>query len=259
MRTRTLAMPLSASAALLSSGLFMVAASTARWWPMCRPGLYDTDACLIRQDHLYDFVLVDEPWAPVGSAAEFAGISMLLLALAMAVLPSVLSRRPRPLTWVIGAVLAVGYALVGIQALVSGLSGEVVLLPGPIVSGAIASIVIFWPACATVWWLIAVAGADWRPRNGWGLALASTLMLASPGALFILVGPAVVNYVSHDTTPWTEAVGGCLLVLAAALVWPAVLRPERRRSRGAAHPPIDADGSVSTQPPLLHALETERG
>jgi hypothetical protein len=250
MGRRTLAMPVLASAALLSSGLLMVVASAERWWPMCRPGLFDTDACLTRQDHLYDFVFVAEPWTAVGSAAEFAGISMLLLASAMAVLPSVLSRRPRPLTWVIGAVLAVGNAFVGLHALLSGLNGEVVSLPGPIVSGAFASMVIFWPAWATAWWLIAVSGADWRPRNWWGLALAVTLMLASPGALFILVGPMVVNYVSHDTTPWTEAVGGCLLVLAAALVWPAVLRPERRRSPGAAPAPIDADGRVSTQPPV---------
>lgn len=248
MRTRTLVMPAVVSAALLGSGLLMVAASAERWWPMCEPGGFDTDACLTRQDHLYDFVHVGEPWAAAGSAAEFAGVSMLLLALAMSVLPSVLSRRPRPLTWVIGAVLALGYALAGVQALLSGLTGEVVEWSGPIVT-TFGFVVVLWPVWATVWWMVAVGGADWRPRNGWQLGLAFTLILSTPIPVFLFVAPAVVNYVSHDTAPWSEAVGGWLLVMASVLVWPAVLRPDRRPTRGSSQPLSEADSPVSTRAP----------
>lgn len=230
MRERSLARPAVVSAMLLSSGLLMVAASAERWWPACKPGAFDTDACLTLQDHLYDFVTVGEPWRSIGSAAQLAGASMLLLAAAMAVLPSMLSRKPRLLTWIPGILIAAGFALTGAQALLSGIADEVVEWSNPLVS-TLTLVAYLWPVWGAAWWLIAVGGANWRPRNGWQYGLAVTLILSTPVPLYIFVAPAVVNYVSHDTAPWTEAVGGWLLVVAAALVWPADRWPERRRSR----------------------------
>lgn len=81
-----------ASVLPLASAGMSVAASAQRWWPACRRSMFDTDAYLRLQDHLYDHVHVSEPWVPVGSATTYAGVALFLLAGAAAVLP--FARRP---------------------------------------------------------------------------------------------------------------------------------------------------------------------
>lgn len=46
----------------------------------------------------------------------------------------------------------------------------------------------------------------------------------------LLLAPMLLGYVSHDTTPWAEAVSGLFLMAAAVFVWPARLgrRPGQR-------------------------------
>lgn len=242
---RRLVLPAVASTTLLVSGLLMVAAAYERWWPTCKPGAYDADACLALQDHRYDFSFVAEPWEPVGDAAQLAGLSWLLLAVGLLVVPSVLSRRPRPLTWIIGFVLALGYVELGLEALLSGLRGEVVALSGPN-DTPYGWLLVAGPFLAVCWWFCAVA-VDWRPGNGWKLGTAFVLVLASPLPALVVVGPAVVGYTSYDTAPWVEAVGGWTLVIAAVLVWPAARCPDQPRS---ATPETRPDAPADGRAPL---------
>src|SRR5688572_32324946 len=105
----------------------MYAASWQRWAGACPWGDVDGALCTIRQDHLYDFVVPTAPWEPVGDAAQLAGWSLLVLALAYVLLPWAPHRPPagrRLRSALVGAVLALG--AVGVATLRSGLAGSVV-------------------------------------------------------------------------------------------------------------------------------------
>src|SRR5688572_7641692 len=75
------------AALLVCAGALCVAAAAQRWWPACKPGDFDAVACIERQDHLYDYVAPTAPWVPIGDAAQFAGVALVLLALGLALLP----------------------------------------------------------------------------------------------------------------------------------------------------------------------------
>ena len=109
---------------LAASGALMYAASWQRWAGACPWGDVEGALCTSRQDHLYDFVAPTAPWEPVGDAAQLAGWSLLVLALAFVLLPWALTgRRPGAVSAaaLVGAVLALG--AVGVATLRSGLAG----------------------------------------------------------------------------------------------------------------------------------------
>ena len=197
-----------AGALLGTSGALMYAASWQRWASVCPWGDADGGLCSIRQDHLYDFVAPTEPWEPVGDAAQLAGWSLLVLALAFVLLPWALTgRRPGVFsaTALVGAVLALGE--VGVATLRSGLAGSVV---DPI-SGDLA---LFGWALVPLVLLVGFAVA----ARGWMLAATVFLVLATPllAAFSYAIGP-------YDARPWWEGISGaltataglCLLVAAA--------------------------------------------
>src|SRR5688572_1268739 len=99
---------------LAASGALMYAASWQRWAGACAWGDDEGALCTARQDHLYDFLPPVAPWEPVGDAAQLAGWSLIVQALAFALLPWALTRRrPEPLSAVaqvgaVAATLAVG-------------------------------------------------------------------------------------------------------------------------------------------------------
>ena len=116
-----------AAVLLAASGALMYAASRQRWAGACPWGDVDGALCTTRQDHLYDFVAPTAPWEPVGGAAQLAGWSLLVLALAYVLLPWALTgRRPGVVSAaaLVGAVLALGAG--GVATLRSGLAGSVV-------------------------------------------------------------------------------------------------------------------------------------
>ena len=71
------------------------AASWQRWASHCPWGSQqETAACNKRMDHVYDFLFVGDPWEPIGSDSELAGVSLLLVALAFLLSPWALLGRP---------------------------------------------------------------------------------------------------------------------------------------------------------------------
>jgi hypothetical protein len=187
-----------ASALLAGSGLLLIAASRARWWPDCRFQDFDTPACLERQDHLYDFLPPADPWAQAGDSATLAGASLVLLAVAFAVLPTLLvGSLPRTLTWGVGAALSLGVLAGAAATALSGWQDHVVA--GPASGGALVLWALGWPMSMVILWVMA---ADASPRRGpwWRVAVVALVAAASPlGHVFL--GPVVVGYASHDTTP----------------------------------------------------------
>jgi hypothetical protein len=204
---------------LCTSGGLMCAASWQRWGDACPWGAVDGPSCLSRQDHRYDFVFPSTPWEPVGDAAQLAGSSMLVLALAFALLPWALrGRRPGvvSLAGVAVAVLALGAT--GVATLRSGLDGSVV---HPVGSGMF---LFLWLAVPPV-----LLGSLSVAARGWSRAASILLVLATPlvAELSYAVGP-------YDARPWWEAISGLLTVMAGLCLLAASASSSRSRApRGA--------------------------
>jgi len=182
-----------------TSGALMYAASWQRWSSACPWGDADGELCTRRQDHLYDFVAPTDPWKPVGDAAQLAGWSLLVLALAFVLLPWALTgRRPDAVSGVAlaGAVLA--QAVMGLATLRSGIAGEVV---DPAAPGLAPYVWLFVPPALLIRFAIAARGP--------GLAAAISLVLATPivSAFTYAIGP-------YDARPWWEATTGLFTVAA---------------------------------------------
>jgi hypothetical protein len=204
---------------LLASGALMVAASAERWGDACAPGQGRSNACDLRQDHLYDFLPPGDPWQPIGHAAQLAGWSLLALALALPLLPWVLTgHRPRlGISFAVAASTAAILA-VGLATLRSGLSGQVV---EPTYAGLTFGTWLFLPPVVLA--LLAV-----RAR-GWTRASAALLFVGSP-----LVAAFSYAVGSYDAAPWWEAVAGGLTGLAGVtLLVAAARRPARAQQHGA--------------------------
>ena len=161
---------------------------------------------------VYDFVAPTSPWEPLGSAAQLAGGSLLVLAIAFALLPFALTgRRPGRFATVVlaGAVLA--QLAVGVGTLTSGLSGSVVR---PVTAALAVYLWLLWPPALLVRFTI--------PARGWARAASVLLLLATPlvAALSYAVG-------SYDARPWWEAISGLLTLSAGVCLLVAAVRCSR--------------------------------
>ncbi|WP_244928296.1 hypothetical protein [Nocardioides sp. W7] len=203
---------------MVACGALMYAASWQRWAGACAWGEADSALCTVRQDHRYDFLPPAAPWEPVGDAAELAGWSLLVLALAFVLLPWALTgRRPGVFAAMalVGAVLAT--AVVGAATLRSGLAGSVV----EATAHDLASFVwAFVPPALLIRFAI--------DSRGWTLAAAALLVLGTPlVAMFsYAVGP-------YDAQPWYEGISGLLTATAGLCLLGAAAfggRPQRSGS-----------------------------
>ncbi|WP_139173789.1 hypothetical protein [Geodermatophilus telluris] len=206
---------------LMASGGLLYAASWQRWAGACPwRGNQEIQRCETRMDHLYDFLPPQEPWTPVGPAAQLAGASLLVLAIALLPLPWALTgRRPELPSVVVLLATVLSVTGVGLAALRSGLEGAVV--------GPVGSSVTIW-----LWVLVPpllFAGVAVSSR-GWASRVAAVLLiLASPLVAFFTyaIGP-------WDAQPWWEAISGLLTCGAGACVLvEAIRRPTRRRDAAA--------------------------
>lgn len=217
---------------LASAGGFAVAAAQ-RWWPACPRGAFDSDACLRLQDHEFDYLYPSDPWTPVGTAAQDAGVATLLLAAAAVLLPLVLARRVRWVPLLVAGVVGAALTVVGLHQWTSGVTGQVQPQSAAAAAGFVWLVVV--PAVVLVWAARATSGARERSRRVRTWLLAAALVASTPLPVALL-GPVVLLYGSHDTTPWSEAVIAIPLVLAAGLVW--VVSPR----------PVDVVAPVTTTP-----------
>lgn len=218
------------SLALMASGVCAIVADRQRWYPACAGRhRFDTEECVLLQDHRYDIVFPADPWVPIGQAAQLMAVSYALLALAAffvfrAVLATAWTLLP-------GAVVAASFVVVAAQGYLSGEAGRVVAVSG---TTPASNVVMFvWPLLLGGVALWAVSLSSRHDARWWTVALATALLaLASPLVLYFTASVAVL-YGSHDTSPWTEAVGGLLTVAAGAafLLAPAPLPPRLARVR----------------------------
>ena len=202
---------------LMASGGLLFAASWQRWAGACPwGGDHETQECETRMDHLYDFLPPVEPWMPAGVAAQLAGASLLVLAVALLPLPWALTGRKRGLASAAALVATVLILIgVGLATLRSGLDGAVV---SPV---ALDFTIVLWVLVPPfLFGYLAVLSSGWASG-----AAAVLLILASPLVAFFTyaIGP-------WDARPWWEAISGLLTCGAGACVLvEAIRRPARRR------------------------------
>lgn len=214
------------------SGALMYAASWERWAGPCPWGESESAACTVRQDHLYDFLPPVAPWEPVGDAAQLAGWSLVVLALAWVALPWALTgRRPGVVSaaGVVGTVLSL--AAVGVATRRSGLAGSVVT---PVFSDLVMYVWVLAPPALLVRFAVVA--------RGWALAAACWLLLATPvvAGFSYAIGP-------YDAQPWWEASSGVFIILSGLCLLVAAVfggRARRRVSTGAGAVAISGIGAT---------------
>ena len=216
-RSKTTHMGLAASTLLAAAGVLAIAAAAQRWWSACEIGAFDTSSCLRLQDNAYNYTVPSDSWVPVGSAAELQGVAMLFLAIAVLLLPAALTgRRPRLVLSIAAVVVSVGIAVSAAVTWLSGYAGQVVTMPG-----------MWLPVM--LWWLglPALVGASFAfasvgpvpVRVGvqrW--AVVACVLASTPPVTQLFVAPMLSFYQSHDMIPWSEAVGGMLLIGASVFL-----------------------------------------
>ncbi|SEC98887.1 hypothetical protein SAMN04489844_3411 [Nocardioides exalbidus] len=199
---------------LVASGALMFAASRQRWASACPyGGSPDTPACEVRQDHRFDVVVPSDPWTPIGTSAQQAGWSLLVLASAMLLLPFALAAGRAAVGWGLGAVVAAGgIADIGQATLRSGLAGR------PIAPLTESGSLLWWCLVPTV----LLVGLLWKSR-GWPRAGAAFVLLGSPFVAALTYGIG-----SFDAAPWWEAYSGTFTALGGLCLLVAGARPARQ-------------------------------
>ncbi|WP_127480872.1 hypothetical protein [Nocardioides pantholopis] len=199
-----------------ASGALIYAASWERWAGACQWwSTVESALCTKRQDHRYDFVPPIGAWEPVGDAAQLAGWSLLVLALAFVLLPWALTgTRPGVFSAAALVMAVLATVAVGVATRRSGLTGSLV---API-SGDFAMYVWFFvPPVLLVRFAVAA--------HGWSRAAAVWLVLAAP-----LVAGFSYAMGSYDSMPWWEALSGVLTALAGLCLLGAAVFSGRARS-----------------------------
>jgi hypothetical protein len=159
---------------------------------------------------------------------------MTLLAIGVTLLPWLWLPR-RPLVCLAVAVPALAVLLVGGLTWSAGLSHEI-----PAVE--IVPAILAWSFGMPLVLAAAAATsrddhtAQWTTR--WRVVVSVLIAMATPLGE-VMFAPILLGYLSHDSTPWTGAVTGALLVTAGCAVWPATSGPRRptaaRTSAGRGH------------------------
>lgn len=211
------------------AGWLSISAAQLRWGDACAGG-FDESSCVLIQDHLYDFVLPVEPWVPIAGAAELAGLSYILVALALGLVFATV----RSSWWsrLLQSLLVLSALMFGVTTLLSGRAGV------PVEPAT--SIAAWWMFALTIgglMLLVALIGLDSSgpgadsllPPIAW-VVWAGLLLLAAPLPEYIWIS-VLLGYTSHDTTPWTGAGAGVLVALAGLVLIAGVIRNAVRKTR----------------------------
>jgi hypothetical protein len=199
----------------------------------------------------YDYILLTEgsEWEPVGVAAGLHGVAMMLLAVAVLLLPRLLVGRRPSLTLSLSAVVvAVATAVVAAAQWRSGFEGQLVTFPGLGIAATLSWVGLPALAIALVVSTVLHPTLVSPPQRVWTGRLVVMACLVANNPIFSLMAAAMVfGYMSYDTTPWSEAVGGLFLIVASGFLW---LTNHRE-------PPLDVASGGAAVP--RHARLTQAG
>lgn len=215
-------------------GALLYAASWQRWAGACSFNQTGGRRCDARQNDYANVYPVFDPWEPVGNAAQLAGYSMLVLAVAFVLLPWALTgRRPGPITGVLLCVVVLVQAAVGVSNLRSGFAGSSV---DPLFGET------------TIWvWFYVPFGVLVRfafGARGWTLAAAIGLILANP-----LVSLFSYYNGSFDARPWYEAISGTFTMAAGLCLFAAAALNGRAQTSTSAATTGAPDTAPATSSP----------
>ncbi|MEP6563111.1 MAG: hypothetical protein ABJD68_18780 [Nakamurella sp.] len=209
------------------AGWLSILAAQLRWGDACAGG-FDSQSCLVVQDHLYDYLLPMEPWVQIAGAAELAGSSYLVVALAIALVCAAV----RSSVWgrVLQVMLVLSVVLFGLTTVLSGGAGAPIEPATSLAEWLFLGWAIVGPMALVVFvthYALGPAADSLLPPLAWTL-WAGLLVLATPFPEYFLMSLAV-GYTSYDTTPRTGAGAGVVfssagLVLIAGVVWNATRR-----------------------------------
>lgn len=209
-----------ASALLMISALLQGAAAAQRW-AFADPEALGSDRAI--EDHVFDYVIPADPWVSVGSAATLFGLSYLLAGgalVCLGVAGRAIGGRIKGIL-AVALVAAAPFVLIGIHALVSGLSG----VPTPVQHLVATYGALFVGTFQVIVLIVFAVFIGYRSRI-WAigvLLLIGDTLFGYAGALFF-VAPILVGYQSYDTTPWTEGVLAAATAAAAVAVCIGALR-----------------------------------
>ena len=213
---------LTAAGLFLGSAVLQLVASLQRWVVFrYSRGEFELE------DHLYDYTIPWHPWENIGTAAQFFGAGILLLALGVIAMALGVLAMPRPTTTrhpavdillgvfdLVLAILVAGWFVIsGAHALISGLNNT----PSPLAQ----YLTLGWVGVVGV----IVLCVRWARRSP-AATMACLFLLGSTMLGYFIatyqIAPIFAGYISHDTTPWTEtivavwtAAAGVAMIVAA--------------------------------------------
>lgn len=212
--------------AFLGAGALTVAPAWIRWHDTCGPGL-DTEACVIVQDHRFDYLLPSEPWEPIGATPLLIGLAHVLLAVGLTLLFAV-DRSP---AWarllqavLVGSVLGVAIVTLASAALGHPIGCEWVGIPLLLSPLIVATLLVEQLAQDVADWVM--PGWAWC---GWAIVV----VLANPLLQFVLTTILLGGYESYDTPPWDGLLSGAGFVVAGLIVLAGPARTVTRQRRPA--------------------------
>ena len=208
--------PIAMSLLLVASAVLAVLGSSQRWAADCPFGAnWDSRTCGLRQSDVFD-AFPEAPWEADPGYAVLLGLSQVLLACALALVPAALRLGARPWQWAAVLAASAGVFVVGAATAVSGMVDRAVDVP---VFG-------LWLFLWVVGMPAALFLLMWRPfadsprLGGRRMLVLWLLVFSTPLLLHVFVAPLVVQYSSYDTAPWSEAAISPLLLVVALTLRP---------------------------------------
>lgn len=208
---------------LLASAVLQIQASLQRW-VTARRGLAPGDISI--EDHRYDYDLPGVSWEPIGSAAQVYGAGLILLAAGILVLGRVIRGRRWLKVFSIVAI-AVPFMLLGVHAVIAGLTGHVTSI------GDAGGLLLIINVLGFVGLAVLLGDhTTTTPMEAWVGVFLFGSSLAGYFVASFLIAPVLNGDTSYDTTPWTETVIGAMTAAAGITALLATRSSSARREGG---------------------------
>lgn len=229
--------PIAMALLLIGSAVLVILGSSQRWGADCPFGAnWDSRACGLRQSDVFD-AFPEAPWEADPGYAVLLGLSQVVLAWALVLVPAALRLGARPWQWAAVVAASLGAFVVGTVTAVSGMVDRAVDVPG----FGLGLFLWAFGMPAALFLLMWRPFADSPPLGGRRMLVLWLLVFTTPLLHFMFVAPLVVPYSSYDTAPWSEAAIAPLLLAAAVALKPWRAAPQNSPSNPQpAHEALDA-------------------